>query len=53
MGVTKTENFTTHQNELATLAKALGHPARIAILQHLLKVNACIGGELVAEIPLA
>ncbi|PTM13271.1 MAG: transcriptional regulator [Bacteroidetes bacterium] len=53
MGVTKTENFTTHQNELAALAKALGHPARIAILQHLLKVNACIGGELVAEIPLA
>ena len=36
MGVTKTENFTAAQNELATLAKALGHPARIAILEHLL-----------------
>jgi DNA-binding transcriptional ArsR family regulator len=53
MGVTKTENFTLEQNQLAELAKALGHPARIAILQHLLKVNTCICGDLVDEIPLA
>lgn len=53
MGLTKVENFTTEQNELATLAKALGHPARIAIIQHLLKINSCICGDLVDEIALA
>ena len=53
MGLTKTENFSTAQNELAVIAKALGHPARIAILQHLIKVNTCIGGDLVDVIPLA
>ncbi len=53
MGATKTEIYTEGQNELAAFAKALGHPARIAILQHLLKVNACIGMEIVEEIALA
>lgn len=53
MGLTKTENFTLQQNVLASTAKALGHPARIAIIQHLLKVNSCICGDLVNEIPLA
>lgn len=53
MGLTKTENFTLEQNQLAAIAKALGHPARIAILQHLLKVNSCICGDIVDEIPLA
>ena len=53
MGLTKSENFTAVQNELATVAKALGHPARIAILQYLLKTNACICNDLVGEIPLA
>lgn len=53
MGLTKTENFTRDQNQLAAIAKALGHPARIAILQHLLKMNSCVCGELVDEIALA
>jgi len=53
MGATKTELFTEQQNELSAIAKALAHPARIAIIQHLLRVNACIGGEIVAELPLA
>jgi ArsR family transcriptional regulator, arsenate/arsenite/antimonite-responsive transcriptional repressor len=53
MGITKTEFFTEAQNELAVIAKVLGHPARIAILQHLLKVNTCICGDLVEEIGLA
>src|SRR6187431_412548 len=53
MGATKTTHFTDRQNELATLAKALGHPARIAILDHLLKVNACVCGDIVNELPLA
>lgn len=53
MGVTKSELFTAKQNELASIAKALAHPARIAIIQHLLKVNACIGGEIVEVLPLS
>lgn len=53
MGVTKTNLFSDVQNELATLAKALGHPARIAILQYLLKSDRCINGELVEELGLA
>ncbi|NNE26508.1 MAG: winged helix-turn-helix transcriptional regulator, partial [Saprospiraceae bacterium] len=53
MGLTKTELFTKEQNEIASIAKVLGHPARIAILQHLLKVNACICGEIVDVIGLS
>ena len=53
MGLTKTENFTFQQNELAQIAKVLGHPGRIAIIQYLLKVNQCICGEIVNEIALA
>ncbi len=53
MGVTKSDLFTEEQNELAQLAKVLGHPARIAILMHLIKVNACINGDLVEELGLA
>jgi len=53
MGATKTEHFTDHQNQIATIAKALGHPARVAIIEHLLKVNACICGDIVNELPLA
>ncbi len=53
MGLTKTENFTAEQNELAALAKAFGHPARVAIIQHLLKIDSCICGDLVDEINLA
>lgn len=53
MGATKTEHFTDEQNEIATIAKALGHPARIAILEYLSKVNECICGDIVNELPLA
>ncbi|GEO07353.1 transcriptional regulator [Adhaeribacter aerolatus] len=53
MGVTKTENFTEAQNQLASLAKALAHPARVAILQYLLKQQTCICGDLVEVLPLA
>lgn len=53
MGLTKSENFTREQNELAAIAKAIGHPARVAILQHLLKVNSCICGQIVEEVQLA
>ncbi len=53
MGLTKTENFSTEQNELATIIKALGHPARVAIVDYLLKVDTCICGDIVNELPLA
>lgn len=53
MGITKTENFTEKQNELATLAKAIGHPARIAILEYLIQVDSCVCGDIVNELPLA
>jgi len=53
MGTTKTEKFTAEQNEIASLAKAIGHPARIAILQHLVKVSSCICGDIVDEIGLS
>jgi len=53
MGATKTDHFTDKQNDIATLAKAMGHPARIAILDYLLRVDACICGDIVNELPLA
>ena len=53
MGISKTEHFTDKQNELASLLKALAHPARIAILEHIIKVNACICNDIVNELPLA
>jgi DNA-binding transcriptional ArsR family regulator len=53
MGLTKTEQFTESQNELAILLKALAHPARIAIIEVLLKTENCICGDIVNELPLA
>ena len=53
MGLTKSDLFTQEQNELAAMAKAMAHPARIAILQYLLKTNACINSDLVQELGLA
>lgn len=53
MGITKSKYFTEEQNNIATIAKALGHPARIAIIEYLLKVNSCICGDIVNELPLA
>ncbi len=53
MGASKTDHFTETQNQMATIAKALGHPARIAIIEHLLKVKECICGDIVNELPLA
>ncbi|MFO7826416.1 MAG: metalloregulator ArsR/SmtB family transcription factor [Cyclobacterium sp.] len=53
MGVTKSDLFSETQNELAAVAKVLAHPARIAIIQYLLKSNTCINGHLVEELGLA
>lgn len=53
MGVTKTENFTARQNKLSLYAKAIAHPARVAIIEYLLEHQTCICGDLVDELPLA
>jgi len=53
MGATKTEHFTDRQNAIATLTKALGHPARVAIIEYLMKVDDCICGDIVNELPLS
>ena len=53
MGLTKSEMFTKQQNEIALIAKVFGHPARVAILQHLFNINKCVCGDLVNKIGLA
>ena len=53
MGVTKSDLFTREQNEVAQMAKVFAHPARVAIIQHLLKTNQCINSDLVLELGLA
>lgn len=53
MGITRSDLFSKQQNGLANMAKAIAHPARIAILQHLIKANSCICGDLVDELGLA
>lgn len=53
MGVTRSDLFTEAQNDLALAAKAMAHPARIAIIEFLLKSDSCINGDLVTELGLA
>ncbi len=53
MGASKSAHFTDEQNRIANLLKALAHPARIAIVEHLLEARACICGDLVEVLPLA
>lgn len=53
MGASKAEIFSSEDNRLAKYAKALAHPARIAILKLLLKKQACICGDIVDELPLS
>ncbi len=53
MGLSKSELFTEQQNRLAKMAKALAHPARIAILEMMVKKETCVCGDLVEELPLS
>jgi predicted transcriptional regulator len=53
MGATKKAGYSARQNRLAEIAKALGHPARIAIMEFLAKKNVCICGDIVQELPLS
>lgn len=53
MAIHKKEEFSTKEQHLAAFAKAISHPARIAILGLLAKRNECICGEIVDVLPLA
>lgn len=53
MGITKLEEFTVKENKIAKYAKALAHPARVSILQLLIKKQACVCGDIVDELPLS
>lgn len=53
MTYAKTAVFTADQQQLARLAKALAHPARVAIIQFLARQKTCISGDIAAELPLA
>lgn len=53
MGATKSYEFGTKENRLARYAKALAHPARIAILKILAKKATCQCGDIVEELPLS
>ena len=54
MGLSKTDKFTAEQNKLAGLAKAMAHPARIAILEYLINnATSCVCGDIVDELPLS
>ena len=53
MGISKSAHFNEQQNSLANIAKALGHPARIAIVEFLLQQKECVCGDIVSELPLA
>lgn len=53
MGTTKTESYTKHQNDTANMFKALGHPARVAILEYVLQNGPSIGSDLVRILDLA
>lgn len=53
MGLTKSHEFGVVENRLAKYAKALAHPARVAILNLLAKKQACVCGDIVDELPLS
>lgn len=53
MGITKTEGFPQIINDTALVFKALGHPARLAIIEHLIQSPSCICNDIVDQIPLA
>ncbi len=53
MGITKTKGFSKKTIDMAEVLKALGHPARLAIMEYLAQRTSCICNDIVDEIPLA
>ena len=53
MGLSKSKSFSTRENRIAEFAKALAHPARVAILEFLSRQDACMCGDIVDHLPLS
>ena len=53
MGLTKTNNYTKTELDIAKYAKALAHPARIAIIELLVNKQVCVCGDIVDELPIS
>lgn len=53
MGRSKRSKFSAEQNRIADIAKALAHPARVAILEYLAESQSCMVGSIVDVLPLA
>ena len=53
MGLTKADEFSVADNRIARYAKALSHPARVAILRLLAKRQTCVCGDIVDDLPLS
>ena len=53
MGASKKEFFPEKQKNIATLCKALGHPARVTIIEYLLVVEECIAEDILEIVPLS
>lgn len=53
MGISKKDGFTEETLRLADLFKAIGHPARMSIIQYMIKNPSCICNDIVEELPLA
>ncbi|MDE6347532.1 MAG: metalloregulator ArsR/SmtB family transcription factor [Bacteroides sp.] len=47
------KEYTTKQEQLARFAKALGHPARVAIMEFLIKQDNCFFGDIHEVLPIA
>ncbi len=53
MAFSKANEFNSELIELAQFAKAIAHPARIQILEHLAAKDTCFCGDIVKELPLS
>ena len=53
MGSTKIDSYSEEHIVLSSLFKALGHPARLAIIEYLIKRDSCVCGDIVNKLPLA
>lgn len=49
----KTKDYTIDNEQLARFAKAMGHPARITILNYLASLDSCYFGDIYNELPIA
>ena len=53
MTINKQKVISTRQNQLARIAKALGHPVRVYVVEFLSKQTCCYSGDLTELLPIA